>query len=84
MRVLSNADVALIHCRYASQCLMIEFSVPPLSLTLSEYMELVATILPDLSTRAAVSPRILLSYSILYWFTLQVSTTVLVNPETDA
>ncbi len=82
---------------------MINFCLPPISLSLSKYMEVVRMwdecsscigfcvslgntfistgrkevddhILPALSEQAEsnVSPRVLPSYAILYWFTLQV------------
>lgn len=89
--------------RYASRCLMIEFTTPALSLSLSEYIELGELwencltcvgfcislgekffidgireideiIRPNLSSHANsnVSPRVIPSYFILYWFCLQV------------
>ncbi len=88
--------------RYASRCMMIKFSQPPLSLTLSQYMEVVQlwkvcakcvgfcvslgkkflsegvkevdkNIIPALSKSVDnISPRVIPSYAILYWFTMQV------------
>lgn len=90
---------------------MIEFSSPPLSLSLTEYMELAELwdgccpcagfcvslgekffssgvqeidkeVLPKLSAKAAagVVPRVLPSYSILFWFSHQVCCTPIKYP----
>ena len=95
------------HFRYASRCLMMEFSPPALSLGLTDYMELAETwegcttcvgfcvslgqkffssgikevdktILPHLTALAGsdVHPRVLPSYSTLYWFSLQVRSSI--------
>ena len=89
--------------RYASRCLMIEFSTPPVATTLGQYRELGKLwevcsscagfcislgnsffsegieevdndILPRMTASASedISPRVIPSYAILFWFALQV------------
>ena len=90
--------------RYASRCLMVEFTEPPLQMTIAEYMGLVELwtacsscaglcislgkkffhqgveevdqmILPEFlsDVTGSISPRVVPSYSVLYWFAHQVS-----------
>ena len=94
-----------LHCRYASRCILIKFSDPPLSFTFSDYTvinelskcssssirfcislgekfvtegitEVDDTIIPLLKgligPTANVSPRVIPSYAILYWFASKV------------
>lgn len=88
--------------KYASRCLMMKFSQPPVSLKLSQYMELVLlwkdcgkcagfcvslgkkflsegvnevdenTVPAFAKVAVNISPRVILSYAILHWFTVQV------------